>query len=71
MLIRSESELLVRQLEGAYRVKHPPLQDLHRQACAVLDGFTSWQVEHVPRRPNAEAVWLANKGIDMHLAVAA
>jgi ribonuclease HI len=62
--IRADSELLVRQLKGEYRVKSPHLQVLHAEALSLLRQFTSWRAEHIPRAQNAEADRLANKAID-------
>jgi ribonuclease HI len=64
VLLRADSELLVRQLEGRYRVKSANLQPLHAQALALLARFETWQAEHVPRSANTEADRLANKAID-------
>jgi ribonuclease HI len=63
--IRADSELLVRQLRGEYRVKSPHLQVLHAEALSLLRQFTNWRAEHIPRAQNAEADRLANKAIDV------
>ncbi len=60
----SDSELLVRQIEGRYRVKHPGLQPLHREAVGLLARFERSRVAHVPRERNAEADALANRAVD-------
>jgi len=60
----SDSELLVRQLAGRYRVKHPGLQPLFREAQALLARFASVRVSHVPREQNREADALANRAVD-------
>ena len=60
----SDSELLVRQIEGRYRVKHPGLQPLHREAQSLLARFTKARVAHVPRERNREADALANRAVD-------
>lgn len=60
----SDSELLVRQLEGRYRVKHPGLQPLHREARELLARFERARVSHVPRERNREADALANRAVD-------
>ena len=64
MQIRADSELLVKQMRGEYRVKHPGLQPLARaRACssAQLDDVT---FEHVRREVNKEADRLSNLGMD-------
>jgi ribonuclease HI len=60
----SDSELLVRQIDGRYRVKNPGLQPLHREARGLLARFERAQVVHVPREQNREADALANRAVD-------
>jgi ribonuclease HI len=60
----SDSELLVRQLEGRYRVKSPGLLPLHREAQSLLARFARAKVAHVPRERNREADALANRAVD-------
>jgi len=60
----SDSELLVRQIEGRYRVKHPNLQPLFREARGLLARFARARVSHVPRERNREADALANRALD-------
>jgi ribonuclease HI len=60
----SDSELLVRQVEGRYRVKNPGLQPLHREVLNLLARFESARVTHVPRERNREADALANRAVD-------
>lgn len=60
----SDSELLVRQIEGRYRVKSPGLQPLHREAQGLLARFERSRVAHVPRERNREADALANRAVD-------
>jgi ribonuclease HI len=59
-----DSELLVRQIQGIYRVKNPALKPLMAEIRDLLDRFDTWQVEHVPRSENALADGLANEAID-------
>lgn len=61
-----DSELVVNQLRGRYRVKNADLQPLHRQALELLGGFPRSSVSHVPREKNRGADALANKAIDEH-----
>ena len=68
VILRADSELLIKQLTGEYRVRNPHLQSLHQQALSLLRRFRSWKAEHIPREENAEADRLANKAIDLHLA---
>lgn len=62
--IIGDSELIARQLSGAYKVKHPAMKPLHAQATAALAGFDSWRVDTVPRAQNARADALVNAALD-------
>ena len=66
--LRSDSQLLVNQLTGRYRVKSPHLQPLHRRSRNLVAGFERVSVEHVRRELNTEADRLANEGVDAWLA---
>lgn len=66
--LRSDSQLLINQLTGRYRVKAPHLQPLHRRARSIAAGFERISFEHVPREENVEADRLANEGVDRWLA---
>lgn len=59
-----DSELLVYQLNGTYRVRATHLRSLHRRALQALAHFARWKVKHVPRRLNARADALANAALD-------
>ncbi len=61
-----DSELVVKQVRGAYRVKHPDMRVLHAQALAALGGFERWTVRSVPRAQNAEADAIVNAALDGH-----
>jgi ribonuclease HI len=60
----NDSELVARQLTGAYKVKHPSMKPLHRQARALLAGFDGWSIRSVPRADNARADELVNAALD-------
>jgi ribonuclease HI len=62
--VRSDSELLVRQMQGRYRVKHPNLQPLHAEATGIAAQLERVTYEHVPRARNAHADRLANQAMD-------
>lgn len=64
LAVRLDSELVVKQLSGEYRVKHANLQVLHRQARALLRAFEYVDVRHVPRKENAHADGLVNRVLD-------
>ena len=67
--IHSDSQLLVRQITGAYRVKSPALKPLYEQAKALLSGFADWKIQHVYRDKNQRADELANLAMDHHADV--
>ncbi len=60
----SDSQLLVRQINGSYRVKQPHLLALWQEAQQELQRFGSHEVCHVPREMNQQADRLANQAID-------
>jgi len=62
--IVNDSELVARQLSGAYKVKHPSMKPLYEQAMSALRGFDSWQIHSVPRVQNARADLLVNNALD-------
>jgi ribonuclease HI len=62
--VRSDSELLVKQLRGEYRVKHPGLQPLYQDARALVARIGRVTFEHVRRELNKEADRLANLAMD-------
>lgn len=62
--IRSDSQLLVRQIQGQYKVKNPVLQRLHRVARGLMSQIGSVTVDHVPREQNRDADRLANEAMD-------
>ena len=64
--IVNDSELVARQLTGAYKVKHPALKPLHADAMAALRAFDSWRIRSVPRAENARADELVNLALDAH-----
>ena len=61
--LRMDSELVVRQLAGLYRVKNVALQPLYTSLLGELDAV-SWSVGHVPRAQNTRADALANAALD-------
>lgn len=64
LAVRLDSELVVRQVRGEYRVKHVDLQPLHRRALALLRKFDHVDVRHVPRKQNVVADRLVNRVLD-------
>jgi ribonuclease HI len=64
VVLRLDSELVVRQLEGRYKVKHADLAKLHARARAAVSAFETFDVEYIPRAQNAIADKLANAALD-------
>jgi len=64
VIIRADSQLMIRQLTGEYRVKNQGLKPLFTEARSRLRNFTSITLEHIPREENKEADRLANRAID-------
>ncbi len=62
--VRADSELIVRQMLGEYKVKHENLKRFWRQAQALKDRFKKFAIKHVPRAENRRADELANQALD-------
>lgn len=62
--VRSDSELVVKQLNGIYKVKNPQLQELYFEAIKAISSFDKVEFKHVKREENKEADKLANLAID-------
>ncbi|MGH2488632.1 MAG: ribonuclease HI family protein [Candidatus Limnocylindria bacterium] len=62
--LRTDSELVARQIAGRYRVKHPDLKPIYARVMAILATFAAYTVAHVPRERNREADRLSNVAID-------
>lgn len=60
----NDSELVAKQVNGQYKVKHPDMKPLHAQALASLREFASWKVRSVPRADNKAADALVNEALD-------
>ncbi len=65
----SDSELMVRQINGQYRVKSKNLKGIFAECMAVLAGFRHWRLNHISRDENAQADELANRAMDMKAEV--
>jgi ribonuclease HI len=62
--VRMDSLLVVRQMQGLWKIKHPGLKPLALRAGALLAQFKDRTIEHIPREENSEADKLANRGVD-------
>jgi ribonuclease HI len=60
----NDSELVAKQVNGVYKVKHPDMRPLHAAAVAALGRFARWTVRSVPRAQNAAADALVNQALD-------
>jgi ribonuclease HI len=65
-----DSELIAKQVQGLYKVKHPAMRPLHLDAMQALRGFESWSIRTVPRAQNADADALVNAALDQAAAAA-
>jgi ribonuclease HI len=59
-----DSELIVRQVRGEYRVKDAALRELHARVGEALDGLERWSIRHVRREENERADRLVNEALD-------
>jgi ribonuclease HI len=62
-----DSELVVRQLRGEYKVREGHLKILHQQAVEILNQFSKYVIHYVPREENRRADQLANEAIDQRI----
>ena len=69
--IRSDSELLVRQMQGRYKVKSPELKPLYERATKLVRQLSYFAIEHVRREQNRDADALANVALDSGLVSSA
>jgi ribonuclease HI len=60
----NDSELIAKQVNGVYKVKHPDMKPLHAAALQALGGFERWSIRSVPRAQNAAADALVNQALD-------
>jgi len=62
--LRADSLLVIRQLEGTWKVKHEGLRPLHARARELLASWPRTELAHVPREQNADADLLVNAALD-------
>jgi ribonuclease HI len=68
MKVVSDSELMVKQINGQYKVSSPTLKELHEQATKLIDQMECFEIKHVLREKNREADRLANLAMDRGIA---
>src|SRR6266581_4978810 len=62
--VQSDSQLIVNQIKGLYKVKHPDLRPLHERAKKLAAGLEAFAIQYVPREQNREADAAANAALD-------
>jgi len=67
----SDSELMVKQIKGQYKVKNPVLQELHGKATRMIRELDAFEIRHVLREKNRDADRLANLAMDRGMKRAA
>jgi ribonuclease HI len=65
-----DSELIAKQVQGLYKVKHQAMKPLHEEAMVALGQFEQWSIRTVPRAQNARADVLVNAALDQAHAAA-
>ena len=61
--IYADSELVVKQVNGEYKVKHERMKPLHLKTIALLSQYSNWSLQHVPRDDNKIADKLSKQGM--------
>ena len=64
LALHADSELMVRQIKGEYKVKNEGLKPLFKEALLILSKFEGYSIAYIPREKNAMADQLANEAID-------
>ena len=67
IIICLDSQLVVKQVLGEYKVKNKGLQPIHAEVMELLQGFSQWEIHHIYRHLNSVADALANKAMDEKL----
>jgi ribonuclease HI len=62
--VQSDSQLIVNQMKGLYKVRHPDLRPLHERAQKQASGLEAFTIQYVPREQNREADAAANAALD-------
>ena len=62
--VKTDSQLLARQMTGQYRVRDPQLRVLHERAARLAHGFSEFSITHIPREENRQADRLAGQAAD-------
>jgi ribonuclease HI len=65
VVVKGDSTLVVKQVTGEWRTKHPTLQPLRAKACDLLEQFDNWRVEWIPRKENRRADELGRRAMSL------
>ena len=63
--VYSDSELMVKQIKGEYKVNNPALKELYGKAIRMIEDLEAFEINHIPREQNREADCLANRAMDL------
>ena len=63
--VEGDSELIVKQIKGIYKVRNAGLKDLYTQVLTLIASFKSFSIAHIPREENGRADKLANEAMDL------
>ena len=63
VIIHTDSQLLCRQINGDYKVKHPGIKELYSQSRQLISGFKKFSIHRIPREENLGADKLANLAV--------
>jgi ribonuclease HI len=69
MKVYSDSELMVKQINGEYKVSNPALKELHGKAIKMIEELEAFEINHVLREKNREADRLANLAMDQGMKI--
>ncbi len=64
LVVYMDSELIIKQMQGKYRVKHPDLKPRHQAVSKLVEHFSKVTFQHVPRLKNKRADQLVNEALD-------
>jgi ribonuclease HI len=64
VVLKSDSELIVKQINGLYKIKNIALRPLYQEAVRLIGSFDSFSISYIPRAQNAAADALANQALD-------
>ena len=66
--IRMDSQLIVKQVKGQYKIKHPDLLPIYKEVKAALQKLSHYEIDFIPRKYNHQADAIVNQFLDKHLS---